>query len=278
MSRPAARYARVARMRALLVLALAGCGGASADSQPPRPAPDQEKGAAQDTTGPAVLARAYPDQVASIDATSLTFRDGARLPLSDGIAGKSEAERIAHADIDDMFVERYRPGPPAGPPTSDPGRARAEAFFNHMYGDCMRGETSRRLRPVRWMAGRGGAPIQFTTVNHAADHLEAVIAELERLPPAMTRYLVPSAGTFNCRSIAGTDQRSMHAWGAAVDISTAQADYWRWAGGESAHYRNRIPYEIVEIFERHGFIWGGKWRHFDTMHFEYRPELLPPAD
>jgi hypothetical protein len=31
----------------------------------------------------------------------------------------------------------------------------------------------------------------------------------------------------------------------------------------------------VEIFERHGFIWGGKWFHYDTMHFEYRPEMLP---
>jgi hypothetical protein len=29
------------------------------------------------------------------------------------------------------------------------------------------------------------------------------------------------------------------------------------------------------IFEKHGFIWGGKWYHYDTMHFEYRPELLP---
>ena len=32
--------------------------------------------------------------------------------------------------------------------------------------------------------------------------------------------------------------------------------------------------EIVDIFERHGFIWGGKWYHYDTMHFEHRPELL----
>jgi HSP20 family protein len=39
-------------------------------------------------------------------------------------------------------------------------------------------------------------------------------------------------------------------------------------------YRNRMPQEIVSIFERQGFIWGGKWNHFDTMHFEYRPELL----
>jgi hypothetical protein len=35
--------------------------------------------------------------------------------------------------------------------------------------------------------------------------------------------------------------------------------------------------EIVLTFERHGFIWGGKWGHFDTMHFEYRPELLQAA-
>lgn len=28
-------------------------------------------------------------------------------------------------------------------------------------------------------------------------------------------------------------------------------------------------------FERHGFIWGAKWYHYDSMHFEYRPELLP---
>src|SRR5690242_16362928 len=27
-------------------------------------------------------------------------------------------------------------------------------------------------------------------------------------------------------------------------------------------------------FEQHGFIWGGRWAHYDTMHFEYRPELL----
>jgi hypothetical protein len=40
-----------------------------------------------------------------------------------------------------------------------------------------------------------------------------------------------------------------------------------------------MPQEIIDIFERHGFIWGGKWYHYDTMHFEYRPELtgLKPA-
>jgi hypothetical protein len=44
--------------------------------------------------------------------------------------------------------------------------------------------------------------------------------------------------------------------------------------GGAIVYRNRMPAEIVAIFEKHGFIWGGKWYHFDTMHFEFRPELL----
>jgi peptidoglycan LD-endopeptidase CwlK len=36
--------------------------------------------------------------------------------------------------------------------------------------------------------------------------------------------------------------------------------------------------EIVKIFEKYGFIWGGKWYHYDTMHFEYRPELIVSAE
>jgi len=35
-----------------------------------------------------------------------------------------------------------------------------------------------------------------------------------------------------------------------------------------------IPAAAVEAFERHGFVWGGKWLFFDTMHFEYRPDIL----
>jgi hypothetical protein len=115
-----------------------------------------------------------------------------------------------------------------------------------------------------------------TTVNGVADHLEAAVRELEGLPAAMTDFLVPSSGTYTCRVIAGTTQRSMHAYGAAIDINAAQADYWRWplVPAGTINYRNHVPFEIVDIFEKHGFIWGGKWYHFDTMHFEYRPELL----
>ena len=34
------------------------------------------------------------------------------------------------------------------------------------------------------------------------------------------------------------------------------------------------PDSFIEAFERRGFVWGGKWFYYDTMHFEYRPEIL----
>ena len=85
-----------------------------------------------------------------------------------------------------------------------------------------------------------------------------------------------------CRDIAGTKRPSTHRWGTAIDLAADKANYWRWTsknppeeGSADITYRNSIPVEIVSIFERHGFIWGGRWYHYDTMHFEYRPELFP---
>ena len=75
--------------------------------------------------------------------------------------------------------------------------------------------------------------------------------------------------------VVDTGRMSMHGYAAAIDLNLKVSDYWLWAGkGKTIPYKNRMPREIVDIFERHGFIWGGKWYHYDTMHFEYRPELL----
>ena len=68
-----------------------------------------------------------------------------------------------------------------------------------------------------------------------------------------------------------------HGHGIAIDIALKHSDYWRNSSPEkdgAYAYKNEIPMEIVRVFEKHGFIWGGKWHHYDTMHFEYRPELL----
>ncbi|QKQ24798.1 M15 family metallopeptidase [Candidatus Ruthia endofausta] len=41
-----------------------------------------------------------------------------------------------------------------------------------------------------------------------------------------------------------------------------------------ASHVNKIPQIIIDTFEKYSFIWDGKWYHHDTMHFEYRAELL----
>jgi hypothetical protein len=147
------------------------------------------------------------------------------MPLSDGNRRKSFGERLAHADLTDMLVQQYRPGALSADPgvNEDPGRFRNEAFFIHMYGDCQRGQVVPRLRAVRWMPKRGGGVVMVTTVNGVADHLEAVVKDLEQLPESMTTFLVPSSGTYSCRVIAGTVLRSMHAYAAAIDINSARS-------------------------------------------------------
>jgi D-alanyl-D-alanine carboxypeptidase len=129
---------------------------------------------------------------------------------------------------------------------------------------------------VVWLPNTWGHVVHITSVNQVARKLSAISHELDELSADDKKYLYPVGGTYVCRHVADTGQTSMHGWGAAIDINPALADYWLWhrvAGGYSA-YVNHIPSDIVAIFERHGFIWGGRWAHFDTMHFEYRPELL----
>ncbi|MEA2902868.1 MAG: hypothetical protein QOI12_255 [Alphaproteobacteria bacterium] len=251
------------KITAALVALAASCGGALAD-----PALD-------------ALVAAYPDHLAGYDAKDLIWKDGTRMPISDGRSNKPFEQLLDAADVKDQFAFAYPLGPDVKPPgvNEDPGRIRHEPFFVKMYGDCHKGQIARRLKPVAWMPGRGGRPLSVTTVNGVDEKLAAVVKELETLPPAMTKYLVPSAGTYNCRNIANTTRLSVHAFAAAVDVNDKQADYWesmKDRGGKFT-WRNRVPGAIGEMFERHGFIWGAKWFHVDSMHFEYRPELVALA-
>ena len=217
------------------------------------------------------LVRAYPDALTGFDGVNLVWRDGTRMQAGVGQPRLSGDEALQHGSILDQLATPYPAGAPLLPPQDDAGRVRNAAFFNKMYGDCRAGQVTPNLVRVIWLPKTWGHAISITSINGVDGKLEAISRELDELPAADKKYLYPIGGTYNCRDIAGTAQTSMHAWGAAIDLNTAYSDYWRWTPA----YRNRIPPEIVAIFERHGFIWGGRWSHFDTMHFEYRPELLP---
>jgi hypothetical protein len=226
------------------------------------------------------LVSAYPDELMGHDDHVLHWRDGTMMPLGDPVE-RPFAEMLRSASIIDQVRLPYPRGalrrPPA--PDADPGRFRNAAFFRKMYGDCAKNEVSGHLVAIAWLPKTWGKPLRVTAVNGVDAQLRAISAEIDELPEAIRRAAYPSAGTYKCRAVADTGAPSPHGYGIAIDLNTAVADYWFWQRhGGGITYRNRIPQEIVAIFEKHGFIWGGKWYHFDTMHFEYRPELLTAGD
>ena len=217
-----------------------------------------------------ILMDCYPDYVKGYKDNYLIMSDGSKILYDDG-QQKTPIERLDHADIEDMFYFTYRRERPTDI-RNDAGRCRNERLFKYMYGSTP-AEVRKQLVKVPW----NGSYVLFSKVNGAAAALAAVNRELQQ-HPELKKYLV-SSGTFNWRYIRGTKRLSSHAFATAIDIGVAKyADYWKNSGLSEAStqlvYRNRMPLELAKIFEKHGFIWGGYWYHYDTMHFEYHPEII----
>jgi hypothetical protein len=231
----------------------------------------------------ALLRAAYPGAFEIIPGKGIQFPGGDFVPYDDGIEKDYDA-LFDSPDLEDMLRLIYPTGRQTDPPAPgfDPGRFRPAAFFRGLYGKDEK-EIRAGLRPVQWMPSLNGPRLLISTRFGIDKKLEKIIGELEELCRSpggaeYRRYLMPPGGSFNYRNIAGTNRLSAHSFGAAVDIAVAPSNYWRWEKNGVEEYKNSIPYKIVEIFEKHGFIWGGKWHHFDTMHFEYRPELFLKAE
>lgn len=270
----------------LVSLALVFCKGTpkivtSADStsltDPPNVAKRNEDSAV--TAGPKCLVKAYPDFLKADDNNAVLWKDGAKMVFDDGTAKSDFETMLDHASLKDQMSICYTKGDryPLPPPINDdPGRIRFEPFFLKMYGNTPE-EVRNKLVPIIWLPKHIHKQLMVTTVNGIDQKLKAISDELDALPQEYVQYLENPGGTFNWRPIAGTNRLSTHSFGMTIDINVKSSDYWRdnKPDGHGLYpYKNRIPMKIVEIFERHGFIWGGKWYHYDTMHFEYRPELL----
>lgn len=228
------------------------------------------------------LVKAYPGHFKSFENNQLIWNDGTKMPFDDARKDKNFAQLINEADLEDQLMSMSYPkgkNVPKPKQKEDPGRVRYEPFFKKMYGNSAE-EVRKKLTTIIWLPKSINVKLQVTTVNDIHLKLQEISNRLDSLPH-LHKYLKNPGGTFNWRNIAGTNRLSMHSFGMTIDVNVEFSDYWRWAvkaeeddGSRVIEYRNRIPLEIVEIFEANGFIWGGKWYHYDTMHFEYRPELL----
>jgi hypothetical protein len=222
----------------------------------------------------------YKTYVVGFANNYLLFKDGSKMLWDDGLKNKSSELVIDKPDLKDMFLQRYPVGTVKSPPSKnfDPGRVRSDTFFKKIYGTTEK-EVRAHLTEITWCPKLINQKITVTKINDVDKKLIAISKELDE-HPELKKYLTNIGGTFAWRNISGTNRHSMHSYGMTIDINTKYSDYWQWAckckiENADIKYTNRIPETMVDIFEKYGFIWGGKWYHFDTMHFEYRPELLP---
>jgi hypothetical protein len=250
-----------------------------------------------------IFVLAYPEAVQGLQETPagwvVLFRDGTQESYHDGLNLPFE-RRLDQADLASVLRQSYPFGRvtlpvPAG---QEAGRMRNYALLREAYGATRR-EVESNLEVVDFL----GNAVYFNRRNGAAAALRAVASDLAGDPEALA-YLRPIAARragrvrsgagaglslgryisgWNWRIVAATHRLSPHSFGIALDIDNPFATrpkYWLWAQRQRAEIlKDRaaielVPWQVVEAFERHGFIWGGKWHHFDTMHFEYRPEFL----
>lgn len=219
------------------------------------------------------ISEAYNVKIVGND---IIFDNGFAMKFDDGKT-KDKNELLNSADVEDMLSENYDFSNTL-PPKNNAGRYRNYEFFDQIYG-ATKSEVMNNLKDVVWLKNSVKKVVKFNGKNGASNALQMVSDELDELlktRPEMIAFLNNPSGTFNWRIIAGTNRKSAHSYGIAIDINTDKSDYWRWS--KDGKYKNQIPSEIVQIFEKYGFIWGGKWKNFDTMHFEYRPELAKFRD
>ncbi|HLB41538.1 MAG TPA: M15 family metallopeptidase [Gammaproteobacteria bacterium] len=222
------------------------------------------------------LSQAYPDSVKKVTENYIELKDGTRIPISgslpvfDFFVGKLLRVDYSYGSISRKELKRDR----------------CEAFFRKIYGNSAR-EVEKNLVTIYWMPNVFGKryPLKVTKINGVDKKLQQTAAELERLPSQYYKYLAKPASGYHWRNVAGERYLSLHSFGIAIDINLDYSNYWLWdflklkrpisdLPHHKIQYQNKIPIEIVKIFAKHGFYWGGNWYFYDTMHFEYRPELL----
>ena len=232
----------------------------------------------------------YQNFKISSDNRDILFPGNINLPYEDRLPNGHTVDPHDLTSIDQMYTLPFPAGfvhqsngtltYPIAKKIDEIEAGRYQLLYLNLYGNSAT-EVEKDLVPVQWL---DGSTLTFNRRYGAADALKKVVAQLAVLlskNPDYKKYLYsPLGGTFAWRHIAHEKNLSMHSFGVAIDINTTYSNYWLWETGSDGilHYRNRIPPAIAEVFEQNGFVWGGKWYHYDTMHFEYRPELLMRAN
>lgn len=227
------------------------------------------------------LMLAYPGYITNIekngDKVYCIMKSGRKIVYDDK-KKKSYEEMLLNPDLQDMLKDFYplSKNSTIMPKNFDPGRARHYDLLNEVYGSTKK-SVEKNLTNLKYCYPN----YQFNSQNNCSNALDLSLRELISLSKNrsdISNLLYPGSGTYNYRVISGTERLSPHAYGIAIDLKSDKRDYWKWSTEKDGSKRvSEYPKELVEIFEKNNFVWGGKWNHFDILHFEYRPEIIIKA-
>jgi hypothetical protein len=163
-------------------------------------------------------------------------------------------------------------------------RQRSNHFREALWQASSRADSSLRVKSVDFL---GMKTEVHSDIVEILSYVEARIMAVAEIDPLVQEWVtgIGELHGWNWRNVAGSQARSNHSYGIAIDILPKSLDgketYWQWVSRSGRDWWN-IPYTdryhppdaAIKAFEAYGFIWGGKWFLFDTMHFEYRPEVF----
>jgi len=158
-------------------------------------------------------------------------------------------------------------------------------FFDAIYDSSSRVRLESHIKRVRFL---GNLTNVHERMIEPLTRVEKRIYALAESNDEVKAFLsnLKSNDAYFWRIINGTNRKSFHSLGIAIDILPKKQGgkqiFWDWARDKYPNTWMLIPLKdrwmppqsVINIFEEEGFIWGGKWVIYDNMHFEYHPELI----
>ena len=205
--------------------------------------------------------------------TWIYFRDGRMLTK----------ESIKHQDRYKSIFYDYTLGRVTKLPEYEELTLRSPDFLNHLFGT---NEIKLRER-CDWVPFLNHNAYMNNFCERALRNVEVEILKAAKNDQEVQDFIenLQTIYSFQQRKIRGTENTSYHSYGLALDLvptsynrkhanwkwSTAFIDEWQLIPLEK---RWSPPQVVIDAFEKNGFVWGGKWVHFDAVHFEYTPEII----
>ncbi len=209
--------------------------------------------------------------IASEDASALGTFTVSRVAITNITSYQDVVARLRSKGIREGTTYRFRkswdiPNPDGTLGTSTLKKKLGEFAYRPAGGSAIEIQESWRLSKIRWKHTFDDIKIRNNCHKVVIGAIQGALSEIKAKGLAKhvdvanaNRYGGCYVGRYN-RLAGSFGAPSRHAYGAAIDINTTQNYQWR---------SPKMNCDVVRIFRKWGFAWGGNFWPLDGMHFEY---------